>query len=147
MPRLVNISPSYRRHRPSGRALVCIDGQRIYLGKWNTGESRKRYHQLIAEWLANGRRLPTNESTADPTVAELIVPYWRHSKSYYRRNRQPTSELGLIKSPTGEKVEISGTVRWTTEQFPGRDPQPGFGMYIEPMTDSYTDFYQNLLLN
>ena len=23
----------------------------------------------------------------------------------------------------------------------------GFGMYIEPMTDSYTDFYQNLLLN
>ena len=53
----------------------------------------------------------------------------------------------LIKSPTGEKVEITGTVRWTTEQFPGRDPQPGFGMYIEPMTDSYADFYQNLLLN
>ena len=46
MPRLVNISPSYRRHRPSGRALVCIDGQRIYLGKWNTAESRRRYHKL-----------------------------------------------------------------------------------------------------
>ena len=46
MPTLVNKSPSYRRHRPRCRALVCIDGQCIYLGKSNIAESRRRFHKL-----------------------------------------------------------------------------------------------------
>ena len=53
----------------------------------------------------------------------------------------------LIKSRDGRKVEVNGTVRWTTAQFPGRDKSPGFGMQVEPLTDTYRDFYQHLLLN
>ncbi len=28
--------PSYRRHKPSGQAVVTLNGKDIYLGKWNT---------------------------------------------------------------------------------------------------------------
>ena len=53
----------------------------------------------------------------------------------------------LIKSSDGRKIEVNGTVRWTTAQFPGREEHAGFGMHVDPLTDAYRDFYQNLLLN
>ena len=32
--------PSYRRHKPTGQAVVTINGTDLYLGKWNTAASR-----------------------------------------------------------------------------------------------------------
>lgn len=32
--------PSYRRHKPTGQAVVTIGGRDIYLGKHNTAASR-----------------------------------------------------------------------------------------------------------
>ncbi len=59
--------PSYRRHKPSGQAVV--NGTDVYLGKWGTKASHAEYERLIGEWLAGGRRLPSSESSV--TVAEL----------------------------------------------------------------------------
>ena len=53
--------PSYRRHRPSGQAVVTLGGRDFYLGRWNTKVSRAEYDRLIGEWLAAGRRLPTGD--------------------------------------------------------------------------------------
>ena len=61
--------PSYRRHKPTGQAVVTINGQDIYLGKWNTAASRAEYDRLIAEFLANGRQL---RSDIESTVIEII---------------------------------------------------------------------------
>jgi hypothetical protein len=61
--------PNYRRHKPTGQAVVTLNGRDIYLGKWNTKESRTEYDRIIGEWLAAGRSLPKPES--DLTVAEL----------------------------------------------------------------------------
>ncbi|MCZ6792626.1 MAG: hypothetical protein O7J95_03320, partial [Planctomycetota bacterium] len=55
--------PSYRRQkemRRPDRAFVDIDGRRIHLGEYGTAESWKEYHRVIAEWAANGRRLPVD---------------------------------------------------------------------------------------
>ena len=46
--------PSYRRHKPSGQAVVTLNGRDIYLGKWDTKASRTEYDRLIGEWLAVG---------------------------------------------------------------------------------------------
>ncbi|MHB0957257.1 MAG: hypothetical protein ACYC0X_24535 [Pirellulaceae bacterium] len=54
--------PSYRRHKPTNQAVVTINGQDIYLGKWNTAASKAEYDRLIAEFLANGRRLQSDAS-------------------------------------------------------------------------------------
>ncbi|MCA9175891.1 MAG: hypothetical protein KDB14_15505 [Planctomycetales bacterium] len=45
--------PSYRLHKPTGRGVVRLNGRDIYLGEHGTPESKERYRQVIAEWLAN----------------------------------------------------------------------------------------------
>jgi hypothetical protein len=39
-------TPKYRLHRGSGQALVQINGDRIYLGKYDTKESKEEYRKL-----------------------------------------------------------------------------------------------------
>ncbi len=51
-------TPSYRLHKPTGSAVVTLDGRDVYLGKYGTPVSRAEYDRILAEWLVNGRRLP-----------------------------------------------------------------------------------------
>ena len=51
--------PSYRRQRMQGRAdlaSVQLGTHRVYLGRYDTPESRARYDHVIAEWLSNDRQ-------------------------------------------------------------------------------------------
>jgi hypothetical protein len=46
----------------------------------------------------------------------------------------------------GSKVEVRGTVRWTTEQLPPEEKaKPGFGVYIERGNDEFDEFFENIL--
>ena len=36
-------TPKYRLHKGSGQALVQINGERIYLGKYGAEESKEKY--------------------------------------------------------------------------------------------------------
>jgi hypothetical protein len=74
---------SYRHHRPSGQALVTLNGRDHYLGTWNTKASRQEYERLIGEWLANGRRLPTQDAKDDLRICELLVAYLKFAETYY----------------------------------------------------------------
>ncbi len=87
-------TPSYRLHRPSGQAVVTLNGHHIYLGTHGSPESRAEYDRLLAEWLTNCRRLPTSVAVAgsDLTVNELAVAYLRYADSYYVKDGRPTSE-------------------------------------------------------
>jgi integrase len=87
--------PTYRRHRPSGQAVVTLNGRDIYLGIWNTKASRAEYDRLIGEWLAGGRTLPREGS--DLSVAEVILSYLQFAKGYYVKNGAPTATLANIR--------------------------------------------------
>lgn len=41
--------PKYRLHKGSGQALVQIDGDRIFLGRHGSAESKENYQRMIAE--------------------------------------------------------------------------------------------------
>ena len=87
--------PSYRRHKPTGQAVVPIGGRDIYLGKYNSAASRAEYNRLIAEWMANGGTLAAGH---DLTVVELAAAFMRHAKLYYRRpDGSATSEQESFK--------------------------------------------------
>ncbi len=84
--------PRYRLHRPSGRAVVTLNGRDCYLGVHGTAASRAEYDRLLHEWLANGRRVPDRgDNSPSITVDQLLVAYWNQAKDWYRKNGQPTS--------------------------------------------------------
>jgi integrase len=88
--------PSYRRHRPTGQAVVTLNGRDFYLGKWNTKASRAEYDRLIGEWLAAGRNLV--KPGGDLTINELARDYWSFCKGYYRKpDGRPTGTLGGVR--------------------------------------------------
>ena len=90
MPSVHRVS-KYRRHKPSGQAVVTLSGRDIYLGRWGSKASRIEYGRLIGEWLASGRCLPNGDPGV--SVAELALAYWRYAKDYYRKDGQPTGSL------------------------------------------------------
>src|SRR5262245_52175047 len=116
MPQNVRI-PSYRRHKASGQAVVVLGGKSFYLGKWDSPESHAAYERVVAEWLANGRRLLENHQAPDGrahqpslsrpaaqvssprlTVGELILAFWNHGEQHYRHaDGTPTGELDNFK--------------------------------------------------
>lgn len=89
--------PSYRHHKPSGQAVVTLNGRDHYLGKWNTKASRAEYNRLVGEWLAGNTHLSSGN---DLTVAEVCATYWRHAKGYY--HVKPGGSRGSI-----ERVRIA----------------------------------------
>lgn len=89
--------PRYRLHKPSGQAVVTLNGRDFYLGGFDSPASREKYDRLVAEWLANGRRLPSKIASHEISVVELILHYWRHCQTYYVKNGAPTSEQQTIR--------------------------------------------------
>ena len=45
--------PKYRRHKPTGQAVVTLSGKDHYLGKWNTAASKAEYDRLTGEWVTS----------------------------------------------------------------------------------------------
>ena len=70
---------------------------------------------------------------------------------FLRTDRLPSpgAQVRVIFEPkNGPKVEVSGTVRWTTGQLqPTADSAPGFGMQIENVTEEFLEFFENILLH
>ena len=92
--------PSYRLHKPTGLAVVRLDGRDFYLGKYGTPESHGKYERLIAEWLANPQQLPVADQGGTQrqlSVNEIFLAYWGHAESYYRKHGKPTTQLGVVR--------------------------------------------------
>lgn len=90
-------TPAYCLHKSSGRAYVTLNGKPIYLGDFDSPESKDKYAQVIGEWIARGR-CPAIIAPVDPmngtTVSELAVQFWRHCQAYYRKaDGSATSEV------------------------------------------------------
>lgn len=94
--------PKYRLHKGSGQALVQINGERIYLGKHGTEQSKEKYRRIVAESLGNPQHSPPLPQRADQvgavlSISGLILAYWKFVETYYQRDGEPTSELGCLR--------------------------------------------------
>lgn len=95
MPKLTKSVPKYRKHRASGQAIVTLGGKDHYLGPHGTKASKREYDRLIAEWMSNDRRMPS-EAT-DTAIIELCAAYWKFAQGHYKKRDQGTSELDNIR--------------------------------------------------
>jgi integrase len=99
-----NSVPKYRLHKKSGQAVVSLPDGRgyrkdFYLGPFNSPESKAEYERVLAEWLANGRKIPGKVTGPGMTVNELIAEYWEFAERYYRKpDGSPSSELRDFKN-------------------------------------------------
>ena len=75
--------PPFRCHKGTGQGYVLLDGRRMYLGKYDLPETRRKYDQTISEWLTNGRHIPVQNS--NQTVADLCDAYSTWARRHYRR--------------------------------------------------------------
>jgi integrase len=104
MPRRLSV-PSYRLHKQSGQAVVTLPdglGRRrdVLLGEFGSPASRQEYARVIAEWEANGRRVPRAEAprAVDISINELLLSYIQFCEAYYRHaDGTPTSEADNIR--------------------------------------------------
>jgi integrase len=94
--------PSYRLHKPSGQAVVTLNGKDIYLGLFGSRASREKYDQLIAEWLSSGRQPPKGSGLC---VNELLLAYIEFAANYYA---PPSKELDHIKWSMRPLKELYG---------------------------------------
>ena len=51
----------------------------------------------------------------------------------------------VIETRDGRKIELTGSVRWTSAQMPDRAPAPGFGLQLENPGADYFEFFASLL--
>lgn len=73
----VRKAPRYRLHRPSGQAVVTLDGKDRYLGRHGTPASQRKYWRLLLKWLAD--EAPNGQIPWPPeeTISNLIYHRWR----------------------------------------------------------------------
>ncbi|MBP3959536.1 tyrosine-type recombinase/integrase [Gemmata sp. G18] len=114
MPRPVNAVPAYQQHKASGQAYVRVTtgGVRrvIYLGKYDTPESRAEYRRVIAELEITGpASVATRPDERDTTINELLLAYLTHAAVYYRDpDGNPTSEVDQVKRSVTPLRELYG---------------------------------------
>lgn len=98
--------PTYRKGT-NGQAFIehfsiPNNSHRLYLGKYGSEESRKRYAEVVKQIISTGRITPFSPETApDSTIDELTLAYLDFAEGYYGRkpNGKPGKALdGMIRA-------------------------------------------------
>ncbi len=108
--------PGYRHHKPSGRAVVTLDGKDFYLGQYNSKASWELYQQHIADYLANDCKLPPTRSQNELAIEAASIRFLDWAEGYYVKHGKPT------KTFSNYRESLSHIVRWY-----GQSPVSEFG--------------------
>ena len=81
--------PVYGFHCTSGKARTTVNGKRVYLGEYDSPESKAAFDSIMADWeAAHFERRPTVDVAL--TVSRLAVLFLKHADKEYRRDGVPT---------------------------------------------------------
>jgi integrase len=103
--------PTYREHKPTGRAVVTLSGKDIYLGKFGSPESRAEYNRRVSEWLARGRTRADAATVGNgSTVDEVLWAYVEYAEQNFRdADGRPTREAESMKLAFRPLRELYGS--------------------------------------
>src|SRR5262245_28365654 len=114
MPRPKNLLPAYQLHKPSGQAYVRFTSggirRVIYLGKYDTPESRAEYRRITAELEAAGPPVVAARAAGpNLSVNEVLLAFMGHAVTYYRTpDGKPTSEVRELRLSIAPVRELYG---------------------------------------
>jgi integrase len=102
--------PAYCHHKAKGLAYVRLNEEFIYLGAYESEESKAEYRRIIAEWMATGRTPKQAAEAAGPSLNEVLLGYWRFAEGYYRSgNGDRKGELERIAYAVKPLKDLYGT--------------------------------------
>ena len=108
VPKLMNTTPKYRKHKATGQAVVTVAGHDHYLGPHGTKTSRSEYDRVVGEWIAAGRPSHHVAAQAGITIAELAAAYL-HSQRGLRQERPRHGRDGQHQGRAGRRKSHRGT--------------------------------------
>ena len=108
--------PKYRHHKPSGRAVVTLDGKDEYLGPYDSEESRSAYYRLTDAWLARKSVIkPDHSVRSEPAVisdvrlvGELVLKFDEWAQRHYFSNGEVGRECTNIQHALRPLVSLYG---------------------------------------
>ena len=75
--------PAYCHHKSRDQAYVRFGSEMIYLGRFDSPESREKYDRITAEWMLAGRTFVKSADQAIISVNEILLAYRRHAEQTY----------------------------------------------------------------
>lgn len=117
MPRPKVSIPKYSKHGPSGQAVVYLDRRRIYLGKFGSPESKRKYAELIASRSSGLDPELLAPDAPSVSVNEVCLAFVKNVMPKYR-----TADG----KPSDEQECLKGVIRILRELF-GESPATKFG--------------------
>lgn len=85
MARKKSSVPAYRHHKPTGQAYMFVNGERRYLGRFDSPVSKATYRRLLAELASNNGRLRV--AVDELRIVELCDRWNAHAKTYYSHRK------------------------------------------------------------
>lgn len=94
-------TPSYRLHRASGQGCTKIQGKTYYFGPFSSPASKKKFKQLLAEYLLSDNPSLFGVNPSEMTLAEAINVYLDYAEEYYAASTE-AENLSLAAKPICE---------------------------------------------
>jgi integrase len=154
MPRLShNQVPALRAHKPSGRAVVTLDGKDYYVGPIGSEQAASEYKRLIQVWWSNGRTMPRVAAAA--TVGELVTRYRTEYERSHQKRGEPTSQVRRVAIITRELADLFGDLpvaRFGSEEVRTLrscwiDPVPGSVYRTKPVVRTTANAYLGVVVS
>ncbi len=109
MARPKNTTPTYKHHKSTGLARCWVNGRWVTLGKYGSPESKVEFARIVAELDASPAAAMIVKPTADVTIDQMLVAYWRHVELHYRTpDGKPTSEVDELRRSLAPVQELYG---------------------------------------
>lgn len=104
-------APTLRRHRRSGHGYARLDGRQVWFGPYDDPETHQRFARTLAEWIANGRRLPSEQGREEMRVADIVAAYLEFAASFYcKPDGTPTREVENLTDAVRLLLKLYGTL-------------------------------------
>jgi integrase len=103
--------PKYRKH-PNGQAFVKViavnNGQPLYLGRYNSPESKKRYANLLDQLDAGVEVNRDGPYNSRKTIAEVVVRFLPYAEGHYTRGNELSAEYNSVKHALKPLLQLFG---------------------------------------
>jgi integrase len=106
--------PAYRHYKPKDLAVVRLNGKDIYLGKFDSPESWRRYYRELAAYLGSSDsetqppRAMVSAANETYTIKKLAIAYVEFAETDYLRDGRLSAEVDRIRYALRRLIKLYG---------------------------------------